>query len=548
MATRPPIETGITGDVIAKGEAEFINDAIHDPRVAYVPGTPVDQKESLIVAPIRSPEGILGTLNLYRTAGEFDAEDLELVRLFTNHAAIALENAAIDSRLIEAAVTDPLTGLPNRRLFSERVEHALLRGERNPTGVAVLFLDLDAFKVVNDSLGHAVGDAVLQAVATRLRACTRAGDTVARLGGDEFGILLEDVHNEAEAITAGERVIATLAPPLALAGREVSVRASMGIALSGGRMAVTADELLRDADTAMYRAKANGRGRYEVFEAGMHARQLARLELEGELRQGIARGEFALAYQPIVALTTGRVVAAEALLRWRHPGRRIDPPEFIGVAEETGDIVRLGAWVLREACRQARHWQLEQSGLGDLGVSVNTSARELVEPTFVASVVAALAESGLAPDRLTLEITEGVMLADETTAFATLRRLRAAGIHIAVDDFGTGYSSLNYLKRLPVDGLKIDRSFIEGLGTGRETSAIVRATLSFAKALGLAVTAEGIETEAELRRLLALRCDLGQGYLFAAPVEATAMTELLASSPRYPVPRRRPSTRRQSAA
>ncbi|MGO9178959.1 MAG: EAL domain-containing protein [Candidatus Limnocylindrales bacterium] len=548
LATRPSMETGITGDVIARGEAEFVNDAIHDPRVAYVPGTPVDQKESLIVAPIRSPEGIIGALNLYRTVADFDAEDLELVRLFTNHVAIALENAAIDGRLIEAAVTDPLTGLPNRRLFSERVDHALLRRERTPTGVAVLFLDLDAFKVVNDSLGHAVGDSVLQAVAARLRACTRAGDTVARLGGDEFGILLEDVHSEAEAIVASERVIATLVPPLAVAGREVSVRASMGVALDRGQTGVTAVELLRDADTAMYQAKANGRGRFEVFEPGMHARQLARLELEGELRHGMAHGEFALAYQPIVALTTGRVVAAEALLRWHHPGRAISPAEFIGVAEETGDIVRLGAWVLREACRQTRRWQIEQPGLGNFGISVNTSARELVESTFVAAVETALAESGLAPDGLTLEITESVMLADETTAIATLRRLRDTGIHVVVDDFGTGYSSLSYLKRLPADGLKIDRSFTEGLGTGLEKTAIVRATLSFARALGLVVTAEGVETEDQLRRLLALRCDLAQGYHFSVPLEPAAMTELLASSPLYRVPRRRSAMRPQEAA
>jgi len=547
LATRPALGAGITGDVIAKGEAEIINDASHDPRMVLVPGTPVDQREAMIVAPIRNAEGVIGALNLYRAGREFDADDLELVRLFTNHVAIALENASIDDQLVEAAVTDPLTGLPNRRLFGERVDHALARRERGGSGVAVLFLDLDGFKLVNDSLGHATGDAVLRAVAARLRERSRAVDTVARLGGDEFAILLEDVRGEADAALAGERLVAALAEPFAIAGRELSVRASMGVALDRGQPDISAVDLLRDADTAMYHAKANSRGRFELFEVAMHARQLARLELEGELRQALAHDQFALVYQPIVAIASGRVVGAEALLRWRHPTRTLGPQDFIALVEETGDIVPIGAWVLRAACRQARSWQLARPDLDDFGISVNTSARELVEAAFVEEVEAALAESGLPPGRLTLEITESVMLTDGTTAVAALRRLRDRGVHIAVDDFGTGYSSLSYLQRLPVDGLKIDRSFTRGLGRGRERTAIVRATLNFARALGLAVTAEGIETEEQLRRLRALRCDLGQGYLFAPPLAPEAMTELLESGATYPVPSR-PSLARRGTA
>jgi diguanylate cyclase (GGDEF)-like protein len=547
MAGRVALGTGITGDVIAKGEAEIVNDTNLDPRAAQVPGTPVEERECLIVAPIRSPDGIIGALNLYRREHHFDADDLELVRLFTNHVAIALENAAIHDRLIEAAVTDPLTGLPNRRLFAERVDQALLRRTRGGGGVAVFFLDLDRFKLVNDSLGHAAGDGVLQAVADRLRQSIRAVDTVARLGGDEFGVLVEDVSGPAAARVAAERLIATLSSPLPVDGREVSVRASIGIALDGSRTSVTAAELLRDADTAMYQAKARHPGRYEFFKSKMHTRQLARLELEAEMRPALTRGEFRLLFQPIVAIETGSVVGAEALLRWRHFGRSVSPAEFVPLAEETGEIVELGTWAMREACRRARAWQVPRPELAYLGISVNTSPRELIEATFVNRVERALRDFDLAPDRLTLEVTESVMLADETNAIVTLRHLREAGVHVVVDDFGTGYSSLSYLERLPVDGIKIDRSFTEGLNGQPERTAIIRATLSFASALGLAVTAEGVQTAEQLRWLSALRCQFGQGYLFSAALEPSDIAELVASGWAYPVPARRSATETEPA-
>ena len=532
LATRPALGQGITGAVIATGEAEIINDARYDPRALQIPGTP-SEPEAMIVAPIRTSEGVIGALNLYRKGREFDADDLELVRLFTNHVAIALENASVQDRLIEAAVTDPLTGLPNRRLFSDRVDHALLRRARSGAGLAVLFLDLDGFKLVNDSLGHAVGDEVLAAVGARLRSCIRASDTVARLGGDEFGILLEDVETEADAICAAERVISALAEPMQISERSVPVRASIGVALDRGEN-LSASDMLRNADTAMYQAKARSPGRLAIFEPAMHARQLARLELEGELRDALAAGKLRLVYQPIVSLSSGHIVGAEALLRWDREVP-IGPDTFVALAEETGDIVLIGRWVLQEACRQARGWQAG-AGAGAFGISVNTSARELAEPGFVAGVLQTLARTGLRPADLTLEITERVMLADETAALTSLRQLREAGIHVAVDDFGTGYSSLSYLNRLPVDGIKIDRSFIQGLGPGRDGAAVVGATLSVGRALGLIVTAEGVETEIQLRRLVQLRCARAQGFYLSVPLDPEAMTELVRSARPYPIP------------
>jgi diguanylate cyclase (GGDEF)-like protein/excisionase family DNA binding protein len=547
MATRPALGHGITGDVIDKGEAEIINDVNRDPRALQVPGTPVDT-EAMIVAPIRTSEGVIGALNLYRTSHEFHPDDLELVRLFTNHVAIALENSRTHERLIEAAVTDPLTGLPNRRLFTDRVEHALARRARTAKGVAVLFLDLDDFKLVNDSLGHATGDEVLAAVGTRLRTCIRTTDTVARLGGDEFAVLLEDVEIEAEALAAAERIVAALAEPLPLPGRTVPVRASVGVALDRAASTMTAVELLRNADMAMYEAKATKPGRLAMFEPAMHARQVARLELEGQLSRALAEHQFRLVYQPIVALATGRIVGAEALIRWdRGAGVPIEPTQFIPLAEETGDIMEIGRWVLTEASRQARGWQRELD-LPDFVISVNLSARELAEVGFVDHVASIIADTDLAADHLTLEITEGVMLADETRAIGMLRALRAAGIHVVVDDFGTGYSSLGYLHRLPVDGLKIDRSFVQGLGPGRERTAIVAATLSFARALGLTVTAEGVETADQLRRLQELGCSQAQGYLLSVPLAADAMTALLAARPTLPVPNLTPTRRPRRVA
>ncbi len=534
LATRPALDAGITGDVIAKGEAEIINEANRDPRVIHVPGTPEDEEEAMIVAPIRNPTGVIGALNIYRRGRWFDAEDLELARLFTNHVAIALENATIHDQLLDAADKDALTGLPNRRFFTERVEQVLRANSGRSGSLAVLFLDVDGFKLVNDSLGHAAGDEALRAVADRLRDVTRESDTVARLGGDEFAVLCENIQTDANAIATTERIVAALAKPLSLEGRTVSVRASIGIAMHSGRERTTAVELLRDADTAMYRAKAVSRGGFQLFEESMHAHQLARLQLEADLEQAVQDGQFRLVYQPIVEVDSLRLVGVEALLRWDHPTREITPYEFIRLAEESGHIIGLGRWVRREACRQASAWKAEHASARDIALAVNVSARELVDGGFVDGVDQAVAEAGMTANQLVLEITESVMLSDETVAIANLRRLRGHGVHVAVDDFGTGYSSLSYLERLPVDGLKVDRSFIQGLGIDRQKSAIVRATIAFARALGLVVTAEGIESEDQLERLRAMGCDLAQGYLFWPPLEAYAMGELLADLAEQP--------------
>ncbi len=536
LATRPRLGQGITGDVIARGEAELINDANRDPRVVHVPGTPTDEDESMIVAPIQGPHGIVGSLNLYRTGRRFAPDDLELTRLFTNHVAIALENARVHDRLLTAARTDPLTGLPNRRLFSERVEQALSRRARHGGRIAVLFLDLDGFKLVNDGLGHAAGDTVLVRIGERLRGVLREEDTIARLGGDEFGVLLEDITDVADAVAASNRLSAAIAEPLEVDGRRWSIRASIGIALDEG--ASSANELLRNADTAMYRAKAASTDPVAVYEPSMLASQLARLEIDAALREALARSELSLDYQPIVELATGRIAAVEALVRWRHPTRGLLPPSaFIPVAEETGLVVGIGAWVLGEATRQFARWRGEGAASAGSMVTVNTSVRQLLDPGFPEEVERALLAAGLPGSCLVLEVTESLVVVEDTIASDALRYLRDLGVRVSIDDFGTGYSSLGRLRGLPVDAIKIDRSFVEGLGSEPTKAAIVSAALAIAKALGLAVTAEGIETDEQLAVLVELGCGFGQGFRFAPPLDAPRMGALLSTGRGFETPR-----------
>jgi diguanylate cyclase (GGDEF)-like protein/PAS domain S-box-containing protein len=424
------------------------------------------------------------------------------------------------------AFHDPLTGLANRALFTDRVEHSLV--VRGPVGgeVGVLFLDLDDFKAVNDSFGHPVGDALLQAVGLRLRKALSAQHTVARLGGDEFAILVEAENGASAAVDAAERVIAVLQTPFDLEGREVFVTASVGIAVSGD-----APELLRSADVAMYRAKASGKAQYVVYAPRMDEDVVGRLELVADLRRASIEDEFVLHYQPTVELATGDVIGVEALVRWQHPTRgSLLPGEFIPLAEETGRIVEIGRFVLAEACRQVAQWRAELPGCEALAVSVNVSTRQVRRPTLAEDVQAALELSGLPPGALTLEITESVLARRREEMASILEEVTSLGVELALDDFGTGYSSLSLLQDLPVHSLKIDRTFVRSIETLPERRAFVKAIVELAEALDLAVVAEGIESPAQAVELRRLGCRLGQGYHFAPPLEPAGLEALVARS------------------
>jgi diguanylate cyclase (GGDEF)-like protein/PAS domain S-box-containing protein len=434
----------------------------------------------------------------------------------------------LEHELEHQALHDGLTGLPNRTLLADRLERALARTDRRLSRVAVLFVDLDNFKLINDSLGHEAGDQLLRAIADRLRAVARPSDTAARLGGDEFVLLLEDLADADEAAGVAQRLASSLQAPLWLAGREVVVTASVGLAVRGAGQSCSADQLLSEADVAVYQAKARGKSQYAVFEPGMGQGAVERFELQADLRQALERQEFFLEYQPIVALDDQRIREIEALVRWRHPVRGVLlPDQFIGSAEETGLIVPLGRWVLETACRQARAWELRRPSVGGLTLSVNLSAREFAQPDLVASVRRILHETGFAPNRLKLEITESVLMRDGDATIETMRALKAMGIQLAIDDFGTGYSSLSYIKRFPIDTLKIDRGFVDGLGHDRQNTAIVANVVALAKTLSLNVTGEGVETTGQAGHLRQLGCDLVQGYLFARPLPAEELEVVL---------------------
>ena len=430
-----------------------------------------------------------------------------------------------EERLVHDAFHDPLTGLPNRALFMDRLGQAVERYRRDPAhSFAVLFLDLDRFKVVNDSLGHTSGDRLLIEVGRRLAACARAGDTVARLGGDEFTILLEGARDAHAAVHMAERVQDQLARPCDLGGHQHSTSASVGIALSGIGES-RAEDILRDANIAMHRAKAAGKARHQVFDAAMHSQAIEALRLETELRRAVACGEMCVYYQPIISLRDGRVSGVEALVRWRHPARGlVYPDKFLPAAEETGLILEIDRFVLDEACRQAGEWRC--GGHGGPSVAVNLSAKHFSAPDLFGRVCQSLKRHSLPPGCLKLEITEGVLLSDAEQVKATLGRLRGAGVDLYLDDFGTGYSSLSYLHRFPLSALKIDRSFVERIGAKGEQAELARAIVMMARGLKLSVIAEGIETDAQLAHLRAMGCELGQGNLFsrpAAPAEVEAM-------------------------
>ena len=488
-----------------------------------------------MVAPLHGETrgfGLMVIANQIGDLGRFDPQELKLFETLANQTSISLENGRLEKSLAQLnelkeeldhqATHDPLTGLANRVLFKTKIEAAI---ERSGERVAVLFLDLDDFKTVNDSLGHASGDSLLVAVADRLNRCLREDDTAARLGGDEFGLLVDDLTEMEDAIYVAERVTRTLATPFSLGGREVFVHASVGIAF--GEEGATADTLLRNGDVAMYRAKARGKGIYEVYESSMHAAVVERMELKAELERGVADDRFVLLYQPVVSLVTGQIIAAEALLRWNHPERgMLAPTEFVSLAEETGLIVPISRWVIGEACAQVDRWRATHPQRSAPVVSVNLSPRHIHQLDFVDDVVSALRAARIEPSQLAVELTENVLMADLEDTLDKLSELKTLGVRIALDDFGSGFSSLGNLRTFPLDMLKIPKPFIDDLSSGRD-SELIDAMIKLGRALGLSVVAEGIEDRKQFDELRRLGCDEGQGYFFSGPVSAGDLGRML---------------------
>jgi diguanylate cyclase (GGDEF)-like protein len=535
------VGTGASGHAAAGGRPVILADYRTDPR-ANQAVVALGVRAAMSAAVHREGE-VVGSLSVasFSPEREYTEADQEVLLTFAEHASLALTDSAMVEDAFHQAFHDSLTGLANRVLFQDRLVHALAVGQRHHAAATVLFIDIDGFKTVNDSLGHAAGDVLLAAVAGRLRACVRPADTVARLGGDEFAILLENARGSRQAATLAKRVLTELRAPFEIDGRTVRVSASIGIAIGSD----PGEDLLRNADLAMYRAKGAGKDRFEVFQPEMHAALVDRLALETDLRHAVEHEQLVLHYQPIVDMATGEVAALEALVRWNHPVRGLVPPcDFIPLAEETDLIVPIGAWVLREACRQGARWRASH---GPVTVTVNLSGAQLQDPRLIREVVAALEASGHDPRDLILEITETVLMRDTKDTMSKLRRLKGLGVRLAVDDFGTGYSSLEYLRGFPLDVLKVAKSFVDGLSGAAEGLALARAIIELGESFDLTVVGEGIEEPEQRDRLRELGCRLGQGFLFARPAEADAIDAILTERGNLRATQRRPPLRPRGA-
>ena len=524
---RMPVDKGLSGLVYREGRPVTVDD--YDAWIGRAADMPTFVFGAVIGIPLLSGGRVVGVIGLASGTVErtFGAREIGALSRFAQLASIALDNAHLFETAQRGALYDPITGLPNRDLLTDRVAHSLVWdrvGEAEP--IALILLDLDRFKVINESLGHAVGDALLVAVGERLQRCLRPGDTVARFGGDEFGMILDGIGGVEEARRTADRILAELREPFELGNRDWYINASLGIAMAWPGRATPGDAF-REAEVALVRAKASPGPRYVLFEPEMSAATLERVELENDLRRALERNELRLHYQPLVDLATDRIVGLEALVRWEHPTRGLIPPlAFIPAAEETGLIVAIGRWVLETACRQARRWLDEMPDI-PLVMSVNLSARQFGQPTLIDDIRATLAATRLPADRLELEITESVLLDESEENASTLRAIRDLGVALVLDDFGTGYSSLSYLRRLAVDTIKIDRSFVIGIDDDNSNLPIVRAVVALAHALGIEVVAEGIETAGQLAILRELGCDRGQGFLFARPQLPEALGPVL---------------------
>jgi diguanylate cyclase (GGDEF)-like protein/PAS domain S-box-containing protein len=530
LATPFHAGTGLPGRVLTAKQPRWISDVTTDDNFPRRDAARASGLAAAFAFPVMVGNEVAAVLEFFTSEPlEPDEALCEVMAQIGTQLGRVVEREVAREQLTHHALHDPLTGLPNRTLLLDRLEMAL--AQRNRGSVAVVFVDLDHFKLVNDSLGHAAGDKLLCSAAVRLRAILRPGDTVARFGGDEFVILAESVADELDAEGLAERITSALSEPFDLSGEEVFVTGSIGIALSGAPDC-TANNLLRDADAAMYRAKEDGRARHEVFDAGMRAGAVRRLEIVNDLHRALERDQFILHFQPQIDLQTNTLVGVEALLRWVHPDRGLVPPmEFIPIAEETGLINDLGRWVLRAACRQGREWLDTFPDNPPLTMSVNLSGRQLQQSKLADEVAAALRDFDFPPELLVLEITETVLMNDTTATITTLDALKDLGVRLAIDDFGTGYSSLTYLQRFPIDILKIDKSFVDGLGGANvEESAVARTIVALAKTLKLETVAEGVERSEHVRELQDLHCDIAQGFFFARPLDSRALEVLLLSA------------------